>query len=239
MNELIASLANSDLGQAAVEQVEVFLQNVLQEPGTAIGGLVSDKINFRRFKNLAHTVVEAKRLLTDLGLTESDVPLKIIHPLLEAASVEEVPTLQELWANLLANAADPRRLITVEPVFVEMLKGLSWREVRFLDVLTRDANKIADLDFSEGGLARVYQHAGLAQHNVPAPPQSPHSLKADNILGTANGSEFYRMLGILELKGIFVRDQKVSISPIQERTPDYTFTQLGRDFVHACQQPKA
>jgi hypothetical protein len=85
LKDLITSLATSDMGTAG-EKVEEFLQNVLKEPGTSLGGLLADKINRRRFRNLAHVVFEAKQLLSGLGLTEKEVPLKIIHPLLESAS---------------------------------------------------------------------------------------------------------------------------------------------------------
>jgi hypothetical protein len=75
LKDLIVLAASSDLGQSAGELVEDFLKNVYKEPSEALGGLFADKINLRRFKNLAHAVFEAKLLLRELGLTEKEVPL--------------------------------------------------------------------------------------------------------------------------------------------------------------------
>jgi hypothetical protein len=72
------------LGSPLARLVEDFLKNVYKDPSEALGGLFADKINLRRFKNLAHAVFEAKQLLRELGLTEKEVPLTVIHPLLEA-----------------------------------------------------------------------------------------------------------------------------------------------------------
>jgi hypothetical protein len=57
----------------------------------------------------------------------------VLQPLVEAASLQEEPDLQNVWANLLANAADGRQMTPVEPSFVAMLRNLSSREVRFLE----------------------------------------------------------------------------------------------------------
>jgi hypothetical protein len=124
MKELVSIIAASDLGKEAAQQIETFLQNTLKEPAAALGGLFSDKINARRFKNLANAVYEGKRLLLQLGLTEKEVPFKIIHPLLECASLEEEPDLRSAWANLLANAADPREKTPVGPMFAYILRDL-------------------------------------------------------------------------------------------------------------------
>jgi hypothetical protein len=51
-----------------------------------------------------------------------------------AASVEDDPTLQERWAALLANAANPECNSEILPSFAEILKELTPPEVRFLDL---------------------------------------------------------------------------------------------------------
>ena len=52
-------------------------------------------------------MAEAYRLFAELGVPPRAVPLKIIHPLLEACSLEEDEDLQSILANLLAGAANP------------------------------------------------------------------------------------------------------------------------------------
>ncbi len=43
---------------------------------------------------------------------------------------------QQIWANMLANATDPRHLTPVGPIFASMLRDLGSREVAFLEVST-------------------------------------------------------------------------------------------------------
>src|SRR5258708_32946363 len=89
--------------QALEKEARGFIGTILGEPAKALGGLLGDKVNKRRHGNLIKIVVQAKRKLAEAGVSPKEVPLKIIHPLLEAASLEEDETMQAMWANLLAN----------------------------------------------------------------------------------------------------------------------------------------
>jgi hypothetical protein len=219
------------------KQAQDFIAAVAGHPGESIGTTVGN-FTRRRFQNVEAVGNKAHLILLDLGVKPQEVPLTILQPLLDSASLEEDTTLQDLWANLLANAADSRNTMTFQPVFIEMLKALTAREVRFLNVLTRDLNDVADLEMNEEGLANVYLHAGLASAHPRQSPRSPNSTRADNVLGSQAGSEFYTMMDILERQRIMVTGRKVSLNPIQEKTFDYIFTQLGREFLRACQKPK-
>jgi hypothetical protein len=138
IDPLITSAA-SEVGNRAVEvlkkESESFLTATLGQPAKALGGLLADRINARRHRNLITITVEAKRRLADAGVSPSEVPLSIIHPALESASLEENPDLQAKWANLLANAADARQRQDKRGIHVSVLKELSAPEVRFLDTL--------------------------------------------------------------------------------------------------------
>jgi hypothetical protein len=65
--------------------------------------------------------------LLDIGVQPAEVPVNILQPVLEGASLQDDPNLQSAWANLLANAADGRQMTRVEPSFVAMLRNLSSR----------------------------------------------------------------------------------------------------------------
>ena len=125
------SSALSIIGPAAVKVTGGFLKTVTGE----VGALVKDKISARRFRNLIPIVIEAKRQLANAGLSPHEVPLKIIHPLLEAASLEEDESLRERWAALLANSARSDDSGEILASFPAILKELSSREVRFLSAL--------------------------------------------------------------------------------------------------------
>ena len=97
------------------KEADSFLQATLGEPLKAVGGLLTDHINTRRYKNLIKAVANAKQQLSQAGVSPREVPLSIIHPTIEAASLVEDPDMQPAWANLLANAADPRQGSPVLP----------------------------------------------------------------------------------------------------------------------------
>jgi hypothetical protein len=65
------------------------------------------------------------------------VPDYIAVPLLEASLLSEDEALQDLWANMMANAADPRNCNPVLAVFPAMLKAMSPREVKLMDHLSK------------------------------------------------------------------------------------------------------
>ncbi len=123
-------------GSAAAlkKEAEGFWKAVFGEPAKAVGGLLTDKVNKRRHANLIKITVEAKRNLASAGVSPKEVPLKIIHPMLEAASLEEDRGMQTKWANLLASAADPRAG-AMPPSFPKILSEMSAREAKFLDRL--------------------------------------------------------------------------------------------------------
>jgi len=89
------------------KQTETFLMAVLGEPMKELGGLLKDQIAARRFRNLTKIVPKAMEQLAACGLTPKEISLKVIHPLLEAASLEDDEKLQAKWSSLLANAANP------------------------------------------------------------------------------------------------------------------------------------
>jgi hypothetical protein len=80
--------------------------------------------------------------------------------------------MQTTWANLLANAADPRSGSLVSPSFPIILKELSSREVRFLDALYETCLTRAkgepprepeSVTYEKASLSDIYARAGLSR----------------------------------------------------------------------------
>jgi len=69
------------------------------------------------------------------GINPKRVPLKLLLPIIDAASVEEDEDLHSLWANLLTNVADPGAAPRPYRAFVEVLKQLSSEEARLFNAL--------------------------------------------------------------------------------------------------------
>jgi hypothetical protein len=98
----------------------------------------------------------AHLILLNIGEKPREIPLNILHPALEAASLQEDTDLQEVWANFLANAGDPRQVTRVEPSFVAMLRNLSSREVRFLESLCDGVDGLWHIQLGKRDVQKMY-----------------------------------------------------------------------------------
>ena len=88
----------------------MLLYNLLKVPVQEIGNIIGDCFRDYRLKNLEEISKKHLRNIEKRHLAKEDlrvVSLKIGLPLLNEASLETDETLQEIWAKLLTNAADP------------------------------------------------------------------------------------------------------------------------------------
>jgi hypothetical protein len=84
--------------------------------------------------------------------------------------------MQEIWANLLANATDPRKQNPVSPAFPRVLPELGPRDAKFLDALYEDSivrlpgnppwKGPEDVAHSRETLRDVYWSAGLSTRRL-------------------------------------------------------------------------
>jgi hypothetical protein len=77
-------------------------------PGESIGTMLGN-LGRRRIQNVEAVGNKAHLILLNIGVTPQEADLNVVQPLLEGASLQENPSMQEIWANLLANATDPRK----------------------------------------------------------------------------------------------------------------------------------
>jgi hypothetical protein len=205
-------------------QAQDFIAAVTQHPAESVGTIIGKEVRRRvdRWQTVAAT---SHFILLNLGLYPGPVADDVLLPLLEASSLPDEERLQEMWANLLANAADPRKLHNVIPVYVTIAKDLSIREVVFLQFLYKRTTS-AKASTGYPILRQHYREAGLALH--PAPEHLPHysthnPLKEqdDALCGTA--LEIIVRAGIMSHQG----------------NPEgpHRFTNLGWAFMNACQPP--
>ncbi len=261
--------AANDVSEVAKEGAKGFISAVLHEPGEALGGLIADFIKERRHANLINIAVRSKQRLDDAGVSPKAVPLSIIHPALEAASLEEDLNLQEIWANLLANAADPRDINPVTPSFPAILKELSAREVKLLDTLFQEVRDEmqprrqtdqAGVGFTDTQLMIAFSKAGLARYratqSVPLVPRSIFAPVEPNEELIADGQELSLCMDALRrqelvIQNIGMNEKKDKIKGTTQGisytlpnntyslTRTYSFTRLGIAFVNACRPPEA
>jgi hypothetical protein len=91
-------------------------------PSDLVGILAGDWLSQVRIRNLAWYKQRTEEIIRDRGAPETAaVSPSLAIPLLRAAMDESRPRLQELWASLLATAADPSRSIFVRQSFIETI----------------------------------------------------------------------------------------------------------------------
>jgi len=99
-----------------------------------IGRTLQDHIHYYREKRKYLLLQKMQRFLEEAGIAPQQIPLKILLPALEYASVEDDDDLHTMWASLLTSAADPAT-DEVLPSFPDVLRQLSKQEALFINGL--------------------------------------------------------------------------------------------------------
>ncbi len=118
----------SKLGQEALKTLRgagAFLRETLGTlPEDLVGYLVGDRLKVRRAENLVCLMEKAKERLEARKVTTEQPSISVALPLLIAAADEDRDELQEIWARLLAAAADPDRAKSFRGQFIEAAKQM-------------------------------------------------------------------------------------------------------------------
>jgi hypothetical protein len=195
-----------------------FLQKVTGGLLDELNLLLAEKLRFRRYENLVRMIKRAEKISSEEGIAPKTVPLKLLFPILENASLEEDDSMSDRWAALLANAADSASDTSVLPSFVGILKELSPREAMILDTIHS----------AEDRLTRVI--TALDVKSLLNIREEMLRVMIDNLI----------RLGLLEgvVLGRFSVDQKAN-QPIRRLDKiGLGMTELGMAFVSACHRPK-
>jgi hypothetical protein len=187
-----------------------------------IGGPAADEFgiflgnNFRawRLTNAYKIFEKTKRKLAEAGLPPNALPPRLFLPLMDAASVEDDESLQEMWASLLTTAMlSPD---AVPPSFVETLKQMTPEEAVCIDKVYGDRTN----------------------------PNNPHRMPLNTQLGVgmfrdSAGTlrsvfiETYERLGIICREyGLTREGGKTEVGSLLR------FTKYGRAFLEACHGPQ-
>jgi hypothetical protein len=239
----IATKAATDITEVAKDSSKTFLSAVLHEPAEALGSLFGDKIRERRHANLIKIAARAQERLKAAGATPKQVPLSIIHPALEAASLEEDPDLQEMWATLLASAADPtNERAEATRSYLSVLRELTPNEVKFLnawydtferytpDGIAFSRAYITDRRFILAELLPIYTDS--VQVTYQGVGDSHVEITVENLSA---------MLAVLVRHSLVTKlvddESIVRIEPFASSVGDpttYTLTDFGAMFIAAC-----
>jgi hypothetical protein len=91
-----------------------------------------DQVRLYRYGRQVKCIEKAEKMAKEAGFTPKAVPIKLLFPLLEGASLEEDETLHDMWAALLANASSPEHSANVRPGFIAILKQMAPDEAALL-----------------------------------------------------------------------------------------------------------
>ena len=125
-------------------------------PEDVVGLLGGDWLRVRRAENLARIVSKAKERLEARGAHPERPRLSILLPLLAAAADEEDDELQDVWASLLAAAADPERAKSFRVDFIDTVKQMDPLDAAVLKKMVLAPDRKGNEDVAEW-LARAFQ----------------------------------------------------------------------------------
>ncbi|CAM1343105.1 Abi-alpha family protein [Tenacibaculum amylolyticum] len=133
-NENKQEISNG-IGIAAEKALE-FLEKIIGGPIIEGTGILTDKIQYIRFKNKVDRTIKAIEFLKSKGVTmPKKIPIKDLSTLLEYSSYEDNETMQDCWSNLLANTLDPENIFDTCYIFSQVLNQLSISEVVILNYM--------------------------------------------------------------------------------------------------------
>ena len=120
-------------GEATKTLAELIRDFGGSEPVREVSGVVADRLRYWRATQaakLADKVDERNRLRRSEG--RRSIPLRVLIPAVEKASLDERDEMLDLWAELLANFEDPDSGVEQEGVFVSLLSGMQPIDVAIL-----------------------------------------------------------------------------------------------------------
>ena len=132
-----------------------FLRNILGEGFENLGGMFADWTQFYRLQNSIKLRDKVNEIFKSRELEGGTTPLlpKHVIPILQYASLEDDDDIRDMWAGLIANAADPNVAFQIKRFFITILSEI--------DPL--DAQILKDLD--DDSLSDKYSYATDAKLN--------------------------------------------------------------------------
>lgn len=125
-----------------VRELAQFADNLFGNVVSNTLGLLGDKLAYLRFERAIELSNKTKLNLEKRGVDKARyVPVSFGLPLLEKASLEDSDELHDLWANLLANAADPNYDGAIRKNYVSMLADLEPVDASILEQICAEFHR--------------------------------------------------------------------------------------------------
>lgn len=128
--------------EKGLELAKDFLGKLISPTIEEVGLLISDNIKFLRFKNQVRILLKAKEYVENKHLSIKEIPIKILVPLLENASLEDNEDLQDKWAKMIVNMVDSEKNLQNQ-IFPYLLSQISIEEFNELKELIVKENNFS------------------------------------------------------------------------------------------------
>lgn len=115
--------------EATMKPFVELLQKLAGPAAEEMGFTLKDHVQFFRLKRQVRLLQKTRQFIEETGRDAHQVPLKILLPIFDQATLEEDDELQDRWAALLANAATSAGVIVG---YGEVLKQLIRDDVLLL-----------------------------------------------------------------------------------------------------------
>jgi Abortive infection alpha len=207
------------------------LRRVAGPAADEIGLGLRDSLRMVRAELQLRFLQRWRRKLAEANIQPQAVKMSLLFDILAGASLEEDDDLQNLWANLLANAADPNHECLITTAFPNILRQISKEEAVYV-------NEMFDIR---------QKTSGWTWRTVPSYEMNPDYEEPNARLDPVYYDNLKR-LGLIEATEEMIpvvaitsseQEAKQLTSKHKPLTEEYYFlTSLGAAFVQACRTPK-
>lgn len=118
--------------EKGLDAAKGFLSKLMSPTLEETGLMIKDQVAAIRFRNQIKLLNKTKAFCEKNNINPKAIPLKLLYPLLENASLEEDEVLQEKWAILLSNLVDSEQNVE-NHVFPFLLSQISKHEFETIE----------------------------------------------------------------------------------------------------------
>ena len=199
-----------------------------------LGLTFRDSLRMFRAKRAVRFLEQFKKTCTNAGIDPRAIKVSLLFDIFEGATLEENDDLQDMWANLLTNAADSRERVLVRSAFPQILRQISKEEAVYLSEMFEVSRR------TEMFILKAYVPPPFDAFDAgPTAPPKLDAVSYDNL----------RRLGLIDVntETIPAATSTASLDELRAGAKTYrvlteetyTLTSLGSALVQACQAPKS
>ncbi len=228
ITDVAAVLAKGGPALAAAVVLSAAGKRILGPAAAEFGEMWRDQVRLYRFKRQLECVKKAERMAQQAGFTPEAVPIKLLFPLLEGASLEDDDDLHTMWSALLVNASSPKQTNEVRPGYIAVLRQLAPDEAAVLNWMWKWSLSKAEV------LPERLGHGPAAGHACCHVDLASAMKKATGPWGQT-APEFEECLASLEAAFLI---ERLHLSVDDKVVTQFRLTRHGRAFLKACIPPR-